>query len=304
MDIRALEVFCKIVELKSFSRAAEAVYLTQPTVSGHIKVLEEFVGVKLLDRLGREVLPTKVGELLYGYAKQILALRNQAIQALEEYKGSLKGHLVIGGSNIPGEYFLPTLLATFKARYPEISITLRIADSREIVRGVLEGTVELGAVGAKFDDGQLIYLKLLEDELVLALPPGHAWASKPVVALKELVEQPMILREVGSGSRKVFEDALHAAGLDSSALTVVAELGSTEAIRQALKSGAGVSVISLRAIQDDLDRGTLRTVPLEGIRLTRDFYLVYHKNRSRSPLCEAFANFLLESVSSKAAGGS
>src|SRR3989304_4860163 len=102
MDIRALEVFCRIVELKSFSRAAEAVYLTQPTVSGHIKVLEEFVGVKLLDRLGREVLPTKVGELLYGYAKQILALRNQAIQALEEYKGSLKGHLVIGGGNISG----------------------------------------------------------------------------------------------------------------------------------------------------------------------------------------------------------
>ncbi|MGH7478769.1 MAG: LysR substrate-binding domain-containing protein, partial [Candidatus Methylomirabilales bacterium] len=176
MDIRALEVFCKIVELKSFSRAAEAVYLTQPTVSGHIKALEEFVGVKLLDRLGREVLPTKVGELLYGYAKQILALRNQAIQALEEYKGSLKGHLVIGGSTIPGEYVLPALLATFKARYPEISLTLKIADSREIVRGVLEGTVELGAVGAKFDDGQLIYLKLLEDELVLALPPGHAWA--------------------------------------------------------------------------------------------------------------------------------
>jgi len=304
MDIRALEVFCRIVELKSFSRAAEAVYLTQPTVSGHIKVLEEFVGVKLLDRLGREVLPTKVGELLYGYAKQILALRNQAIQALEEYKGSLKGHLVIGGSNIPGEYFLPTLLGTFKARYPEISITLRIADSREIVRGVLEGTLELGAVGAKFDDGQLIYLKLLEDELVLVLPPGHAWASKPVVALEELVEQPMILREVGSGSRKVFEDALHAARLDSNALAVVAELGSTEAIRQAVKSGAGVSVISLRAIQDDLDRGTLRTVPLEGIRLTRDFYLVYHKNRSRSPLCEAFANFLLESVSAKPAEGS
>jgi len=296
MDIRALEVFCRIVELKSFSKAAEAVYLTQPTVSGHIKVLEEFVGVKLLDRLGREVLPTKAGELLYGYAKQILALRNQAIQALEEYKGSLKGHLVIGGSTIPGEYVLPALLATFKARYPEISITLKIADSREIVRGVLEGTVELGAVGAKFDDGQLIYLKLLEDELVLALPPGHAWASKPVVALEELVEQPMILREVGSGSRKVFEEALHAARLNSSALAVVAELGSTEAVRQAVKSGAGISVISLRAIQEDLERGALRTVPLEGIRLTRDFYLVYHKNRSRSPLCETFATFLLESV--------
>jgi DNA-binding transcriptional LysR family regulator len=109
----------------------------------------------------------------------------------------------------------------------------------------------------------------------------------------------MILREVGSGSRKVFEDALHAARLDSSALTVVAEMGSTEAVRQAVKSGAGVSVISLRAIQDDLDRGSIRTVPLKGINLTRDFYLVYHKNRSRSPLCEAFTNFLLASVSLK-----
>ena len=298
MDIRALEVFCKIVELKSFSKAAEAVYLTQPTVSGHIKGLEEFVGLKLLDRLGREVVLTKAGELLYGYAKQILALRNQALQALEEYKGSLKGHLIIGGSNIPGEYVLPALLARFKAQHPEISITLRIGDSREIARGVLEGTYELGAVGAKFDDGQLIYTKLLEDELVVALPPEHAWASRTAVSLAELLGQPIILREVGSGSRKVLEDALRSAGLDTSSLTVVAELGSTEAIRQALKGGAGVSVISFRAIQEDLEHGTLHMIPLEGLRLTRDFYLIYHKNRSRSPLCETFATFVLNAVTS------
>lgn len=296
MDVRALEVFCRIVELKSFSRAAEAVYLTQPTVSGHIKGLEEFVGLKLLDRLGREVVPTKAGELLYGYAKQVLALRNQAIQALDEYKGSLKGHLVVGGSNIPGEYVLPALLARFKTRYPDISITLKIADSREIARGVLDGAYELGAVGARFDDGQLVYAKFLEDELVLVLPADHPWAAKPVVNLKELSAQQIILREVGSGSRKVLEEALRSAGMNADALAVVAELGSTEAIRQAVKAGAGVSVISLRAIQEDLERGTLRTVPLEGVRLIRDFYLVYHKNRSRSPLCETFVTFLLQSV--------
>ncbi|MFQ5960198.1 MAG: selenium metabolism-associated LysR family transcriptional regulator [Candidatus Methylomirabilales bacterium] len=296
MDIRALEVFCRIVELKSFSKAAEAVYLTQPTVSGHIKGLEESVGLKLLDRLGREVVPTKAGELLYGYAKQVLALRNQAIQSLEEYKGSLKGHLIIGGSNIPGEYVLPAVLARFKGRYPDISITLKIADSREIARGVLDGTYELGAVGARFDDGQLVYAKFLEDELVLALPADHAWAAKSAVNLAELSAEPIILREVGSGSRKVLEDALRSAGVNADALAVVAELGSTEAIRQGVRSGAGISVISLRAIQEDLERGTLRTAPLEGIRLTRDFYLVYHKNRSRSPLCEAFLAFLFESV--------
>ena len=304
MDIRALEIFCNIVELKSFSKAAAAVYLTQPTVSGHIKGLEEFVGLRLLDRLGREVVPTKAGELLYGYAKQVLALRNQAIQALDEHKGSLKGHLIIGGSNIPGEYVLPGLLARFKARYPEIFVTLKIADSRAIVRGVLEGTCELGAVGARFDDGQLVYVKLLEDELVLALPADHRWADRSVVTPAELLEQPMILREVGSGSRKVFEEALRAARLDPRALKVVAELGSTEAIRQALRSGAGISVVSLRAIQDDLERGALRTVPLADMKLRRDFYLVYHKNRSRSPLCEAFASFLLESLSQQPAQGS
>jgi DNA-binding transcriptional LysR family regulator len=298
MDFRALEVFCKIVELKSFSRAAEAVYLTQPTVSGHIKGLEESVGLKLLDRLGREVVPTKAGELLYGYAKQVLALRGQAVQALDEYKGSLKGHLVIGGSNIPGEYVLPPLLARFKTRYPEISVTLKIADSREIIRGVLGGNYELGAVGAKFEDGQLVYVKLLEDELVLALPAGHSWAAKPSVALSEILEEPIILREVGSGSRKVLEDALESAGMSSRSLIVVAELGSTEAIRQAVKSGAGMSVISVRAIQEDLEWGTIWTVPLEGMRLTRDFYIVYHKNRSRSPLCETFSSFLLGSVGS------
>jgi DNA-binding transcriptional LysR family regulator len=150
----------------------------------------------------------------------------------------------------------------------------------------------------------LVYIKLLEDELVLALPPDHTWVNKSVVALEELLGQPMILREVGSGSRKVFEDALTSARLDSKALTVVAELGSTEAIRQAVKSGAGISVISLRAIQEDLARGALCTVPLEGIRLTRDFYLVYHKNRSRSPVCENFATFLIESLSPKPAPGS
>lgn len=296
MDIRALEVFCKIVELKSFSKAAEAVYLTQPTVSGHIKNLEEFLGLRLLDRLGREVVPTKAGELLYRYAKQVLALRSQAIQAIEGYKGSLKGHLLIGGSNIPGEYILPALLAQFKARYPDISIALKIAGSREIVRGVLEGVYEMGAVGAKFDDGQLIYLRLVEDELILAVPAGHPWAGRHAVSLRDFLEEPIILREAGSGSRKVFEEALLAQGVDPIALRVVAELGSTEAIRQAVKGGAGISVISRRAIQEDLERGTLATVPLQGAKLTRDFYVVYHKHRSKSPLCEAFMTFLLDVV--------
>ncbi|MBI3080569.1 MAG: LysR family transcriptional regulator, partial [candidate division NC10 bacterium] len=136
MDIHALEVFCRIVEMRSFSRAAEAVSLTQPTVSGHIKNLEEEAGTRLLDRLGKEVRPTKAGEILYRYATEILRLRAAAQQALDEHKGRLRGSLRIGGSNIPGEYILPALLARFKARHPEIALSLRVGSSREVVAAV------------------------------------------------------------------------------------------------------------------------------------------------------------------------
>ena len=155
MDIHALEVFCRIMELRSFSRAAEAVSMTQPTVSGHIKTLEEEAGARLFDRLGKEVRPTKAGEILYRYATEILRLRAAALQALDEHKGRLRGSLLIGGSTIPGEYILPALLARFKARFPEIALALRIGGSREVVRAVAEGEYEVGMVGARFEDPKL-----------------------------------------------------------------------------------------------------------------------------------------------------
>ncbi|MFQ5840441.1 MAG: selenium metabolism-associated LysR family transcriptional regulator, partial [Candidatus Methylomirabilales bacterium] len=288
MDVHALEVFCRIVELKSFSRAAEAVALTQPTVSGHIKALEEEVGLRLLDRLGKVVTPTKAGTLLYRYAKQILALRGQAIQALDQYKGSLRGTLVVGGSNIPGEYVLPGLLARFKERYPDVTLTLAIAGSREILRGVVEGHYEIGTVGARFEDGQLVYTKFIADEMVLALPPGHRFSGRTAVRLRELATEPFVLRELASGSRKVTEEALARHGLAPASLKVVAELGSTEAVRQAIKTGIGISFISRRAIAEDVERGTLASVSVVGLKLVRDFYIVTHKHRTRSPVGEAF----------------
>ncbi len=295
MDLRALEVFCRIVELRSFSRAAEAVRLTQPTVSGHIKGLEAELGIRLLDRAGRGVRATRAGEILHAYARRILALREEARQAIGEHKGGLTGHLALGASSIPGAYVLPPVLLAFKRDHPDVSLALHVAGSRDIVRGVIEGAYEVGAVGARFEEGRVAYAPLAEDQLVLAVPAGHPWAARGSVRAAELLDQPFVMRERGSGTRKAAEEAFVAHGLEPGRLRAVLELSSNEAVRQAVKAGAGVAVLSRRAIQDDIRCGLVAAVRLRGITLVRQFYLVTHKSRSRSPLGAAFLAFLEKS---------
>ncbi len=292
MDIHVLKVFCKIVESESFSKAADAVYLTQPTVSGHIKKLEEEVGVRLLDRLGHRATPTKAGELLYRYAKRILAVRQEAQQALDEFKGGLRGELTIGASSIPGGYVLPPLIGRFKARYPDISITLEVSSSKEIVNAVIDGAYEVGAVGAKFDDGRIDYQKFAEDEMVLVVPRGHPWAAKGSIKAKDLPSQPFFFREKGSGTRKMMEQALEHHHLSMGAFKVIGEMGNNEAIRQAVKAGAGVAIISKLAVESDIKCRELAVVHIAGLKLTRDFYLITHRHRSLSPICNAFLKFI------------
>lgn len=296
MDLRALEVFCKIMELRSFSRAAEAVLLTQPTVSGHIKTLEEELGLRLFDRAGRNVTPTRAGELLHGYARRILALREEAQQAISEHKGGLRGHLAVGGSSIPGAYILPPLLAAFKREHPEVSIGLHISGSREIVRSVIEGAAEVGMVGARFEEGRVQYEPFAEDELVLAVGAGHAWARRNTVRPTELAGQAFIMRERGSGTRKVMEETLAHHDLDPGCLHVALEVTGNEAVRQAVKAGAGVAVISRRAIEDDIRCKLIVALRLQGLRLVRDVFLVTHRSRSRSPLGKTFLTFLQQSA--------
>jgi DNA-binding transcriptional LysR family regulator len=292
MDIHVLELFCRIVESGSFSKAANAAYLTQPTVSGHIKKLEGEVGVRLLDRLGHRATPTKAGDLLYRYAKRILALRQEAQQALDEFKGGLKGELILGASSIPGGYLLPPLIGRFRAQYPDISVVLKVSDSKEIIEAVIDGAYEVGAVGAQFDDGRLEYQKFAEDEMVLVVPPTHPWASRSSVKANELPTQPFLIRERGSGTRKIMERALEEHNLSMGAFIVTGEMGSNEAIRQAVKTGGGIAIISRLAVASDIRHHELNAIPVAGLKLTREFYLITHRHRSRSPICNAFLTFI------------
>lgn len=292
MDIRRLEVFCKVVELGSFTRAAEAVLLSQPTISEHIKTLEEMVGERLVDRLGREALPTSAGKILYRYAKRIIQIKDEAVQAMAAYRGDLAGALPIGASTIPGTYILPRLIGLFKQRHPEVQISIHIAGTREVAEAVSEGHQELGLVGSQWKDRRLSFERIFSDELVLAVPKDHPWTRESPIAVERLCEEPFIARHRGSGTRMVTYEILENAGFDPLRLRVVAEMSTTEAVRQSIKAGIGVSILSRQAVAEDVAYGTLAVVPIEGVVFRRPFYLVKRRGRETSPVCTAFEEHL------------
>ncbi|MDP2627956.1 MAG: selenium metabolism-associated LysR family transcriptional regulator [Candidatus Rokubacteria bacterium] len=292
MDLRQLEIFVKVAEFGSFSRAAEALHLTQPTVSEHIRTLEDELGVRLLDRLGRGAAVTRAGELLVSYAGRMLALQREARQALDSFQGKMSGGLLVGASTIPGEYVLPPLIGRFKDKYPEIFITLLIGDSQAVVGWVVEGKAEFGVVGARLPHRAVEYRELMPDEEVVVVPAGHAWYGRTQVTLEELRAEPLLIRERGSGTRAALEAALAAADLRLDAFRIVGEMGSPQAIKQAVKAGVGISVLSRRAVEEECRHGLLWDLRVKDLNVTRAFHVVTHKDRSRSPLAEAFRVFL------------
>ncbi|MEW6348842.1 MAG: selenium metabolism-associated LysR family transcriptional regulator [Thermodesulfobacteriota bacterium] len=297
MDMRRLEVFCKVVELKSFTKAAEVLSLAQPTVSEHMRSLEESLGGRLVERLGRQVIPTPLGKMFLPYALEILRLRDSARQAVELFQGRLSGHLLVGASTIPGTYLLPGFIGAFKAELKDIEITLKIGDTAEISEAVALGNLEAGLVGSAVSDRRLVQEELFQDELVLAVYVGHPWAVRDAIAPSEIFDHPFVLRERGSGTRMTMNRTLATHGVDPDRLTVVAEMGSTEAVRLGIRARIGASVLSRLAVAEDVERGSLVQVPIDGILFRRSFRLVLRKNREVSPLCKAFVERLRSAAS-------
>ncbi|MCA1961682.1 MAG: LysR family transcriptional regulator [Desulfomonile sp.] len=302
MDIHRLEVFCKIVELRSFTRAAEALSLAQPTVSEHIRGLEDFLGEKLLERIRGDVKPTPVGQVFYQYARHIIQLRNEALQTVHRFRDKLSGNLLVGASTIPGTYLLPRLIASFAAAHSQCQIELKIWDTHGIVEGVATGSLEAGVVGAKVNNKKVIFEEILEDELVLAAAPDHRWARSHQINPQELLEEPFIVREKGSGTWCFTSQILEQSGLNPGALRISARMDTTESVRQGIKAGIGVSILSRRAIDDDLRQGSLVAIEVSGIKFPRVLYLVFPRKRQLSPLCSAFLNHVRAKVKTLGAG--
>ena len=296
MDLWQLKIFCKVVELKSFSKAGKTVHLSQPTVSSHIRDLEEHFGCRLIDRLSKEAVATKAGELLYSYARKILAFSDEAETAMAEFNGKIKGRLIIGGSTIPGAYLLPRIIGAFTGQYPEATISLIVEDTEKIIAGVLSGNLEMGVVGAKSGAREIFQEKLIEDELCLIVPKNHPWASKKTIPLNLLFSEPFIVREKGSGTLASIQLSLASKGYTIEDLKIAAELGSTEAVRQGIKNKVGVSILSTLAVSEDLKNESLSAITVKGLQLKRSFYLTRLKDRSLSPLCRKFIESLVKEL--------
>jgi LysR family transcriptional regulator, low CO2-responsive transcriptional regulator len=293
LDLYKLEIFYWVAELKSFSQAANLLSLRQPTVSAHVRELEEAVGGKLFYRTPGKVSLTPLGQMLADRAKTLLAFKRETVAAVEQFQGTLTGELWVGGSNIPGEYLLPQKLGGFVMKYPAVKPILRIRDSAGVVEDLLDGKVELGFVGFKNDDTRLTFAKIWKDEMVLVVPKNHPWSRRKSIQLDELRTEKFIARESGSGTLdSVMEILSDSRNPPEELLNVSMELGSTEAIKEALIAGFGVSILSRISIRHELAEGTIVEVPIKDMTMERDFYEVFHSRRPLHPIAQAFRVFL------------
>jgi DNA-binding transcriptional LysR family regulator len=297
MDLWQLHIFCKVIDLKSFSKAGSVVHLSQPTVSSHIKDLEAYFECRLIDRMAKEAVPTKAGELLYGYARKLIALKEETEAAMAEFHGRLKGRLVVGGSTIPGVYILPRMMGAFVAAYPEVTTAIRIGDTESIIQEIAAGLLEVGIVGAKSGLKQIQQEPFVEDELCLIVPVGNPWIKTGEIRLAELKAVPFIIREAGSGTLASIEKNLGRVSSSIDQLSVVAEMGSTAAVIQGIKGGIGVSILSRMAVAEDIAAGTLMAVSVRGLSMKRYFYLTCHRRKTLSPLSRTFLDFLQRQIS-------
>jgi len=293
LDLHKLEIFYWVAEHKSFSQAAELLSLRQPTVSAHVQELEKAVGGKLLYRMPGKVSLTPLGLMLAERAKNLLTFKRETIAAVEQFHGTLSGELWVGGSSIPGEYLLPQKLGEFTKKYPKVKPILRIGDSAGILADLLEGKVEIGYVGFKGDDARLLFEKIWDDEMVVAVPKGHPWSRRKTIEVADLRNEKFISREHGSGTldslRQLLAKRKPAA---QDLLNVTMELGSTEAVKEALMAGYGFSILSRISIQHELEDGNIVEVPIRGLKMERGFYQVLHSRRPLHPIAQTFRVFL------------
>lgn len=291
MDIHHLRVFASVFKNRSFSKASEELHLTQPTISNHIKALEDEFDCKLFDRLGRTILPTKEAEVLYSHSMELIERMNNLREAVGLMRKDISGKLIIGASTIPGVYLLPGFMSEFRKKFPSISFQILISDSKGILDNISRHELLLGIVGAKLGNEHIKYMPFIEDELIVVSSP-HLSKNR-MMTLQELLKFPMVLREEGSGTRKETEKFLANKGLSLENVHIAGVFGSTDAIKQAVKAGLGVSILSKFSVADELKYKILEEIKLTDIQMKRRFYIVTHKKRTLPRLYETFLNFIV-----------
>jgi DNA-binding transcriptional LysR family regulator len=292
MNISYLKTFVTVARLKSFSKAAQELKLTQPAVSFQIHSLEKELKEVLFDRSGQNVALTEAGEVFLRYAEKMVNLSEQLYDELSELKMLVRGRLEIGASNIPGEYIVPQILAEFKSVHPDVEIRLNVYDTQEVISLLLGHEINLGFCGATAKAVPIVFEEFANDEIVIAMRKDHELAEKKYLTLKDLKKYPVIMREEGSGTRKIFLEALKKQGIDEADLNIALELGSTQAVLSATISGLGLAPVSIYALKNQFHNNTLTYKKIEKINLKRPLYLAYNEKSPFSKAQEAFIGFV------------
>jgi DNA-binding transcriptional LysR family regulator len=295
MDFKQIEAFVNVVRYKSFSKAADATFFTQPTISTHIRNLEKELGVKLLDRKSRIVEMTPQGSKFYKYAVEMINARAQAFEALSDMDENIGGILEIQTSSIPGVTFLPDLLAGFRSEHSGIQYYVSMSDTQTVVDNISERIGEIGFVGESVSNGSIECVKVATDSSVMIAP--KSFKVKSSISLSEALSYPFIWRETGSATRKTFEAAALARGFEKDEFDVAALVDDMDAIIRSVEAGLGVSIISEKIASTLGDR--VRTVEINDFKEDRSFYMIKLKSISLSPAAEAFSQYVKEKMSSK-----
>jgi len=290
MADRRLQVFHTVARLLSFTKAAETLHMTQPAVTFQVRQLEEYFNTRLFDRTHNRISLTEAGARVFQYSDKIFELYGEMENAVREMTGEISGSLTIGASTTIAEYMLPALLGDFRAKYPDVSIHLKVSNTDGIVSMVENNTIDLGVVEAPVSNKNLVVDECRRDNLVAIVPPGHPKADRKRITLDELLEYPFICREEGSGTREVIAEYMNTSPDCNACMNVAMELGSPEAVKGAVEAGMGISVVSNATIQKELRLGTLvaieRDPPLE-----RPFSFVHQKQKFRVRVMEELLEF-------------
>jgi len=291
MNLNLFKTYVKVVETRNLSKTAEEFGLSQPAVTKQIQALEDIYGVLLLERSGRHLKTTEAGETLYNCAREIIKAVNKTAKAMEEISESRKGSLYLGASNIPGEYLLPQVIKNFKEKYPNVSISLNIADTEKVFAQLAERELDVGIVGGWINNRKVEGFQWLEDELVVVLPENHKLARRNELNLVDLLDEKWIFREKGSGTRKAVEDLLVAHDIKLEELNVYIEVGSTEAVLASVEAGMGISIVSRWAVKKVNSR-KISSVKIKDPLVKRYFYVIYPRQKSRRNSVNNFLEYI------------
>lgn len=290
----SLKVFITVANTKNFSKAAKVLNLTQPAISFQIQTLEQYYQTMLFDRVNRHVKLTESGELLLEYALSMNDLQAELERKMQQLTGQVKGNLTIGASRTVGEYIMPYIVSAFKKEYPDVDIALEIYNTRQVENNIMNNTIDVGLVESDISNKKLFYQDFLDDELVLIVSSNHRWASEEIISLLELKDEPFIIREAGSGSRLVFEQALLDSDFDIENLNIIMEIGNITAIKTIVASGLGVSVVSKWAAEDMVNSGEICILRIKEFTIHRKLSIILNNDFFESEACSKFVRFLGE----------